>query len=166
MRSKLILLCAVCLSLLSFKHEYHVSITQIDYNTESTTLQIAMKLHIEDVEFMIEKKLKNTGNLEKDLQNKAVENYLYQYIETSFKLFHEESVLDFKFVGREFEDDDMWVYMETSKFEEMPDLKVENTLFLELFQDQSNLVHYSKDNQVVLSTALNKQKRSHSFAFE
>ena len=160
-KATLSLLLAVCL--ISFKHEYHVSITQLDYNTESNTIQLAMKLHNEDVEFLIKKNLEGPLNLEKDIEKEEVIDFLHKYIKTSFSITSQEVSVDYKFVGKEFEDDDLWIYMETEKFDEMPDIEVKNTLFLELFHDQNNMVHYSKDNQVVQSAVMNKQKRTHSF---
>lgn len=166
MRFKLFLLLALGMCLLSLKHEYHVSISQMDYNTESSTIQLSMKLHIEDVELLLEKNLEGVLNLEKDLEKKAVEAFLHDYIRTSFSLSQGAKQVEYKFVGREFEDDDLWMYMETAEFSEMPELEVKNTLFLELFHDQTNMVHYSKDNQVKQSTVLNKQKRSYLFSME
>jgi hypothetical protein len=125
-----------------------------------------MKLHNEDVEQLLKIKLKGTTNLEKDIEQEEVEDYLHKYINTSFSILNNKSPVAYKFVGKEFEDDDLWIYMETEKFDEMPDLEVKNTLFLELFQDQNNMVHYSKDNQVVQSTVMNKQKRTHTFLLE
>jgi len=160
------LLLSLSLFLLSWKHEYHVSISQIDYNTASSTLQVSMKLHDEDVELLLDKNLETVSTLEKDLERREVEEFLVKYIHTSFQLLDNGSEIELKFIGKEMEEGDLWMYFESTEFTEMKELEVKNTLFLELFHDQSNLVHYSKDNQIVLSAVLNKQKRSHQFILE
>ena len=166
MKFKLLLLVPLCLALLSAAHEYHVSITQIDYNTESSTLQVAMKLHNEDVEVVLKKNFEGITNLEKELEKKEVNDFLKDYLTTSFSLMHQDSIVDLKFIGEEFEDDDIWIYLESPEFESMPDLNVKNTLFLAIFHNQNNMVHYSKDDQVVQSTVLNKKKQTHTFTIE
>lgn len=163
MKKTLIVLLALSSFLLSWKHEYHVSISQLDYNTESSTIQLSIQMHDEDVELLLDQNLDEATNLEEDKDREEVEEFLINYLNTSFKLIRDGTALELKYVGNELEHDHFWIYLETKQFSKMPSLEVENTLFLELFDDQSNMVHYSKDNQMVESTVLNKQKRKHSF---
>ena len=163
MLKRISILVLTCVALLSWKHEYHVSITQIDYNSEAKALQLSMKLHDEDVELLLENNMIGISSLEREMENKSVDEFLMKYINRSFSMRQGETPLEIRFIGKELEDDALWVYFESSGFDEMPSLTVESTLFLEVFHDQSNMVHYSKDDQVVLSTVLNKEVRSHLF---
>jgi hypothetical protein len=166
MRTTLLILLSLSLSGLSWTHEYHVSITQLDYNTATSTIQVSIKLHDEDVELLLDKNIEGTSYLEKDLSRKEVDDFLLKYLNASFSILHNGAPVALNFIGKELEQGDLWIYLESPVIAGMLDLEVQNTLFLELFDDQSNMVHYSKDNQIVQSCVMNKIKRTHAFSVE
>ena len=158
---KKILFSVVVLSLLSFAmHKYYVSITEADYNAETKTFEISLKFIGHD----LEKALTSAGapNLylgtPKEVKN--ADAYLKRYIDRKFEMNVDGSKLEYKFIGKEINNDDfIYCFIESNKVESPKKVTIKNTLLVELFNEQANTVYLKVGDQQV-NYALNKEKVS------
>ncbi len=122
-------------------HEFHLSLMEIDHNTEKKTLQIAVKLFTDDLTVALEKpggvKLHIGTPNEPPKANELIANYLKQHV--LLKVNGKDVV--FNYLGKEAETDATWCYLEVQNVAKVQTLEVQNTLLLESFDDQTNMVN-------------------------
>ncbi len=145
----------VTLSTLWFKHPIHIAISEVVYNEKSKALQITHKIFIDDLEKQIEqsqeKELKLRLNTDKEHEN--TDAYLNDYLQKHFRIKINGKAYKGVFLGKEYETDAVWLYVEIENIKSLKDITIENTILTDLYEDQNNFVHFN----------INKQKKSLRF---
>lgn len=119
-------------------HKYHTSLTRIDYRAEDKNLEISIRLFVHDVVPMLERRLKKQVDPEKTPEAEAE---LFKYLSENFILRGNENVdLKLSWVGKEFENDVLFVYLEAGYDGNPAKLTLQNTIFFDYFAEQSNIV--------------------------
>ena len=122
-------------------HEFHLSLTEINHNAEKKTLQIAVKLFTDDLSVALEqggKKKLNIGTQNEVPQaNEVIASYIKQHL--MLKVNGKDVV--FEYLGKEAETDATWCYVEVKNVAKVQTLEVQNTLLLEAFDDETNMVN-------------------------
>lgn len=122
-------------------HDFHVSITQGEYNSKTGTLQVYMKIFTDDLENAIEditpQRLQLGSADEYVKTDSLIENYVLRH----FWMKNDGEKLDFQFIGKETEQDIVFVYLEVPLRSGVKQLTVSNTLFFDRFDDQANIVN-------------------------
>lgn len=114
-------------------HNYHVSNTLVHQNTEAHTLEITIKIFVDDLKRLQENKEENSTE----------ENYTFdtnEYILSCLKLSIDNDLLELKPLGREVENEMVYCYFEANDVFEISSFEVENTILFDLFEDQTNMV--------------------------
>ena len=123
-------------------HEFHLSLTEINHNTENKTLEIAIKLFTDDLTVALQKagapkKLELGTEAEPPQANELIESYLRAH----FKLMVNGKPTEFNYLGKEAELDATWCYVEVKNVRKVQSLQVDNSFMLEAFDDQTNMVN-------------------------
>lgn len=119
-------------------HTFHTSLTRIDYNAKEKNIEISIRLFVHDVTPMLERRLKKQVDVEKTPE---VDKEFFKYIEENFIFQNKKGETQkLKWVGREFENDIVLVYVEIPFEEDLEGTKLQNTIFFESFPQQANLV--------------------------
>ncbi|AUC15170.1 hypothetical protein BTO06_08470 [Tenacibaculum sp. SZ-18] len=144
---KKILILFVGLSFLSFKdHKYYLALTEIEYSSKSNSVQMIMNVFMDDIEKAIEKEqgvnLKLTTN--KEIAN--ADGYLFNYLQENFILKINDSKVDFNFVGKEYEGNIVYFYLEVENVTKINSLHIENNVLIAHFPDQQNLIKVKINN--------------------
>lgn len=123
------------------RHPFYVSICQIDHNPEAKSLEITFKIFTDDLEKALE--AQGTGKLYLGDPREAQEadRYLYNYLKNQVVIVVNEDTATFRYVGKEVELDVTWCYVEIPKVPEVKTITVTNRILLEIYEDQTNLVH-------------------------
>lgn len=144
----LTILASLLAAMFSFLHPFHVSVTEIQYQETEKSLQITHRIFLDDLELG----LKNFGYEDADLyrlkDEGLFEEYLTNYLGSHFKLKVNGKLLKMNYVGKEIEEDALWCYMEVNGVKKVDDVEVAHTLLLEIYDDQSNLVHVYNKGEV------------------
>ncbi|HBH25231.1 MAG TPA: hypothetical protein DDY13_17660 [Cytophagales bacterium] len=145
-----------CLSLLAW-HPFHVSVCDIYFDSRKNELQVAQRIFLDDFENALRKSSGRDIDLVKiydsDRGQKLITDYLARNFRVKFK--GEKTIL--KYVGAEIEEDVIWCYFTISPVRSMRQIEMKNTILFELFDDQSNLVHFNF-NDKTKSFNLNKNE--------
>lgn len=136
-------------------HPFYVSVTQIDYKEK--TLQITLKIFIEDLEKALNTAGKPSLNLGEKSEIKESEQYIQEYLKGKFRVTINNTPQMYSYVGKEEENDAVWVYLEISTIENVNSLEVYNSIITEQYSEQTNLVHTNIDG-TKKSLILNKNK--------
>ena len=133
----------------SFAHNYHTSLTRIDFNKKEKSLEIEINLFNHDLEKVIEAKSKKRIDLEK---SKEIDKLLLDYLSETFIVKDsQDSTKKLVWVGKELNTDMTTVFVEIDDVENYEGLKLQNKIFFESFAEQVNLVTlYSEDKKVDL----------------
>ncbi len=121
-----------------FSHRFHTTLTRIDYNEKAKIAEISIQMFTHDLNQLFESKLSKKLDLEKKDEVKKI---LFEYLVKNFVLKDKtDKILELRWVGIESDADSLWVYIEANMSESPENFKMQNSLFFESYQEQSNLV--------------------------
>lgn len=119
------------------KHTFHTSLTRIDYNEKDKNIEISIQLFSHDVLAVLEKQNKKSIDLEKS----ETDQMILKYLESNFVLKDKNGeVKKLNWVGKEVSVDTVYVYVETKSDVEPAGFTLQNSIFFESFDEQTNLV--------------------------
>jgi len=149
--------------LLTNAHDFHVSTTYGEFKGDQ--LQVTAKVFTDDLEAALEQGQDTKIALGTQREAKAAPKLLEQYFRRHFKLRSTKNDWEeFTFIGYEVEYDITYVYLQYN-FEKWPlAVTVQNTLLLELFDDQTNLVNLEQGGKLQ-SAYYNQQKTLQTLNF-
>jgi hypothetical protein len=127
-------------------HPMHIAVSELNYNTQQRTLEVSHKIFYDDLESTINKRYNVKLNLNTPQELPNADDYIHKYISTSFIVRQQGKVLPMTYVGREYEQDAVWVYYEITNAPITANLLITNQLLMESFDDQSNLLHFQKQD--------------------
>lgn len=137
----ILLQLSFCILLNLMTHDFHVSVTNAEYKDKTETLQISMKVFIDDLEDAIGDIEEKRITIEDAGTNPEVDSLVFNYIREKFELISEGHRHKLQYVGHETELDICFIYLEVAQFPLEYELSVRNSLFFDRFEDQSNIVN-------------------------
>lgn len=151
------LLCLVFLIL----HPFYVGLMDIAYFEESHTYGISVKLFTDDLEKAVERdsdiKLKLATEKEHSKSDSLIAGYVLEHVGISGI-----QPLKLTYLGKEYEYDVTWIYLESEPTEPIRNLRVDNDILMEVFPDQTHVIHFELNGEV-LSDLLHAKKRTATF---
>jgi len=145
-------------------HPFHVSVCEIDYNQDENTLQISHRIFMDDLESALNNFTREKIYMQQT-DHKYIREVLVDYLQEKFRVVLGSSLMDLSLIGYEIERDVVWVYQEAQDVDISSTLIVTNSILLDIFNDQQNLVHFSYQGNTK-SLRLNKRIPSDKFNFE
>ncbi|WP_159947972.1 DUF6702 family protein [Polaribacter septentrionalilitoris] len=144
------------LPLLSFvSHKYYLSLTDINFKSESKSVQIIINVFMDDIETALNKDYNIDLQLttKKELQNNDV--YFKKYLNQKLHLKINNIPKTFTYIGKEYDGDLVFFYLEIQNIENIETLEIKNTILMHHFPDQQNLIKLKagKKHKSILLTA-------------
>ena len=129
------------------KHDFHTSLTEINYNAKSGSLELSVRVFTDDLELALTNF--NKGKLVKVEDSESIVNPLIeQYIRKNLALVSADKEVKFgKFYGKEKEADATWIFLEIFDCKQLKNYTLYNAIMQEMFSDQTNLVNIIYGNQ-------------------
>ena len=119
-------------------HTFHTSLTRIDYNSTTQSAELTVRLFTHDLEAMLEKRNGKKIRLDK---TKDVDKLVLAYFDKVLIIKDKAgNVKKLSSIGFEQETETIFVYLEAKMPEGLSGATLQNTLFLELNDDQVNLI--------------------------
>ncbi len=110
----------------------------MDYNATDKNIEISIQLFIHDAVPMLERRLKKRVDIDKTAE---VDGEILKYLGENFVLQNKKGdAQKLKWVGKEFENDVVFVHLEIPFEASFEGVKLQNTIFFESFAEQTNLV--------------------------
>ena len=126
-------------------HKHYVSLTKVDYIKEKNTVQITMKFFLDDIELALEKIHDQPMELAGKTENKLADKYLEDYIRQNFRIWINEEVYRYTFLGKEYENDQVFFYVELEGVEQINSISIQNSMLFDEFEDQQNYIKLDMD---------------------
>jgi len=132
-------------SLLLPSHDFHISHTSLHYNSDLESIEITMKVSIEDLERSLESDNSEKLRIGTIKEKKSVQRLITNYFNNHLRIFTNDKLSQFEWVGKEIDDNlhDIYLYFEIPNCNqngEIKSLTLENTIFLETELNQTNIV--------------------------
>lgn len=161
MRPAHFIISLIIIPLLSFGlHKHYISLTKIEYVKEKESVQITMKFFIDDIEAALEKKYEEPMELSSEFQHKEADQLLKTYVKDNFKLWINGEEIVYNYLGKEYENDEIFFYLELEKVDQINEFTVRNNLLLEEFEGQQNYVklHINDVQKTLILVRANDQE--------
>ena len=108
--------CYLLISLVSFSiHPFHISVTDIEYDAEAKSVEIAQKIFMDDFEEVLSASGDRMVDLIDASQKDANDQLIEAYLLKNFSLTINGKPAVYQFLGTQIEDDAIWCFMEIPK---------------------------------------------------
>lgn len=153
------------ISFFTLFHPLHVSVTEIEHDAEAKRLEIISRIFIDDLELAIKNQI---GKAHLDLtepgEGFSTDDLLKNYIKNKFIVTVNGKEHLVEYVGYEVELPVVYLYAQVSNIRKVKDIAVSNTLIMETYDDQTNLVHV-KANGKLKSLKLTENRQEDKLTF-
>jgi hypothetical protein len=123
-------------------HEFYLSVTDINYVAEKQNLQIISRVFTDDFEDVLNKRYQKDFKLIPSLEVKETEVYIERYINDKLFIESKGDILTLKYLGKKYEDDMVYLYIEIENIDELNSITIENLILTDLFEEQKNMIHF------------------------
>lgn len=127
-------------------HPVHVSITNLDIQSEKDTISLSFKVFTDDFQLLVNQlydiqlDLSENGNY--DLHREQINTYFQDH----FKLIVKGKELKYINTGIKRNDEAVWFFYRIVSKKDLKTFVIRNTLMLDLYPDQKNLLIMKKGN--------------------
>lgn len=130
-------------------HPIHVSVTEITFDEKERELEIIARIFIDDLETSIQHSKKQSElKLLEPASGVTTDQLVKEYLEPRFKISLDGQTQLVKYLGHELEGEAMLCYIQVSNVKKWKTIEVLNSIITELYDDQSNLVHVTVNDEV------------------
>ncbi|MBJ2172637.1 peptidase E [Aureibaculum sp. A20] len=138
-KSKVFLL--FLLPLLAFSvHKYYISLIKVDFKPQNESVQITMRIFIDDLQEVLNK----TNNISIELgvkdESKEYNSLISKYIKDNFKIKIDSKLYPFQYLGKEYENDIVYIYLELSSIKSIHSIEISDTMLMKYFPSQKNII--------------------------
>ncbi len=128
-------------------HPFHISVTEILYRPNEKTIQVSVRIFLDDLELGLRAETGDNKLDIKDSPQSELNTHIGNYVKSRLKL-KTKKPLELGYLGFEYEDDALWCYFETEKVKKFEVIEIENKILIDAFNDQENLVHFRTEGKV------------------
>jgi Domain of unknown function (DUF6702) len=121
-------------------HKFYVSVTQVEYVKEKQSVQIITRVFIDDFEELLRKRYDENITLNVSKDESTIDAYIQKYLITKIQIEINGNYKELTFLGKEYEDDIVYCYLEITDVENIESFKITNQLLFDLFEEQQNIV--------------------------
>ena len=147
---KILILLVLLLPQLSFTtaHKFYVSVTDVEYNENQKSLQIISHVFIDDLEKLLKERYKEDLFLLKKGEHPEADAFVRKYFQDKMKISVNGKERTLKYLGKEYDNDELLVYIEVENVEPFKNIEVENTVLTDIFPQQKNIVKVENKGEI------------------
>ena len=118
-------------------HKYYLSLTQIEYNKDQDSLEVIINVFMDDIEFAINKEYSVDLRLTTKQELEDVDSYFQKYLRKNLRFLVNKELVNYNFIGKEYEGDLVYFYLEVNVSDSPVSLEVYNTILVTYFEPVS-----------------------------
>ncbi len=131
-----------------FLHEFYVSISYMEYDSERKAIEVQKKIFFDDFEIALKKK----NNLEKfdilKTKREIVDNYIETYLKENVSFEVNGKLYDINYLGHEYINGTINCYYEVLKIKKIKNIIITDRSLFSSFDDQENLIYFEMMNRL------------------
>lgn len=128
-------------------HPFYVGVTEIQHNKTDKTLEISIKLFIDDFERGLEAEYKTSVDLVNPKNQQQTDQWVFGYIQKNVQLKVDGKPVTLNYVGYEKEREAAWCYIQVTGIPELKKIEINNSLLYNVLDQQIHLIHINANNQ-------------------
>lgn len=125
-----------------FLHEFYVSISYMEYDSERKAIEVQKKIFFDDFEIALKKK----NNLDKfdilKTKTEIVDNYIEAYLKENVSFEVNDKVYDINYLGHEYINGTINCYYEVLKIKKIKNIIITDRSLFTSFDEQENLIYF------------------------
>lgn len=128
-------------------HKFYVSVTEVEFVKDKNSVQIISRIFIDDLENALRKRYDQHLTFSTTNESKEVQEYLSRYLNEKISIKINGKKADFKFLGREYDNDIVFCYLEINDINGIKSFQISNKVLFDTFDDQQNIVKLKMNNE-------------------
>ena len=130
-------------------HEFHLSKTTVNYDSEEMAIQISTSLFIDDLELALKEMGYDSLKICTRKEKENAELFIHDYLKEHLVVEIDGKKLNLSFLGKEQSDDlaAVWCYLEVYDIPDFKEISITNTILTRQFDDQKNITMVQVDKE-------------------
>ena len=128
-------------------HPFYISVCQVDHNPDTGALEMSFRIFMDDLELALEEMGTERLHLGTEREAEKTDLYIGRYLARHVVIEINGRRVSTAFLGKEIDPDAVWCYVEVENIPVLESMTMTNTLLLETYEDQVNLVHVNANGQ-------------------
>ncbi len=141
-------------------HQFFISTTEIQFKPEEQRAEITIQVFTHDIDLLLENANFKTIDLGTGKESDAIDIFLANYLSDNFII----QEYRWNYLGKEVGDDYTAFFLEIENFSLSPKISILNSLFMDLYTKQRNIVNFYND-KVIQSASMTNTNPVFSFNF-
>lgn len=141
-----ILLAPLLLVVLSFKHPFYVSVTEVEYSSKTKEVGISVKVFPDDLEESLRKfngKKYDVVQGDKQMIGPVLDKYIKQHM----RILLNGTAKSYQWMGYEIDKESVWMYFSITNQPGVRSIQVQSDLMYAYKQEQTNIIHIKLDDK-------------------
>jgi hypothetical protein len=155
-------LVAACLSIF---HPFYVSVTEINHNAKTQSVEISCRMFYDDLEHVLEKQYHTQLDIVHPKNKEQLNQLVSDYIRKHLLIKVDGKILNPAYVGFEIQEDGAWAYLEVKGIPKAQKIEVRDDLLYTEHTEQINMLHVTVNGERK-STKLDNPDTNASFLFK
>lgn len=140
-------------------HKFYVSVTEVEYNQNQSSLQIISRVFTDDMEKLLQTRYLKDLYLARESEHDQADVYLEEYLSQKLKITVDGTSYPHTFLGKQYDNDLLILYIEVEDVKAVSQIYVKNQILTDLFPGQKNVVHVEVGDKT-RSLLLNRDRDS------
>jgi hypothetical protein len=138
-------------------HEFHISRTTLNYDSKTKAYQMTVHIFIDDLEKCLLRKGHKNLRIGSEKELATTDEIIEKYLRENLILMSAKAI-PYTFLGRELSEDAtaLYCYLESGETPSLVSLGIKNSLLLEEFQDQKNIIDVTRDKKRITQVLCQK----------
>lgn len=128
-------------AIMGVMHPFYVGVTEIQHNAGDQTLEISIKLFIDDFEKGLSQANQTPVDLTQPKDSVLVNSQVFRYIQQHLQLSVNGKPVRLEYLGYEREREAAWCYVQVTGVPTVQKTDVSNTLLYNVLDQQIHLIH-------------------------
>ncbi len=128
-------------------HPFYVTVTDVNQNPKSKTIEISTKIFINDLEKAILNENNTVLNITNPQNKNQADDLIALYLQKHLKVAINNKFYPINFVGYQITHDAVWCYLETKQTPKIKTISITNSLLLALYPQQINIINFKAEGK-------------------
>ena len=129
---------------LIFAHQFFISTTDVQFKSKEERAEITIQVFTHDVNLLLENANYNTLHLGTEKESDEIDIFLVNYLSDNFII----QEYRWAYIGKEVGVEHTVFFLEIEKFSLSSKIVILNSLFMDLYAQQRNIVNFYNDREV------------------
>ena len=143
-----------------FAHQFFISTTDIQFKSEEKRAEITIQVFTHDINLLLENANYKTIDLGTKKENDDIDIFLVNYLSDNFVL----QDYRWKYIGKKVGTEYTLFFLEIEDFSLSPKIAILNSLFMDLYNKQRNIVNFY-NGKIIQSASMTNTEPVFSFNF-